>query len=138
MFFSVSDLKIGLVWFLCFMAYQLLLSCGGGQYSVFSEFHHFTLDLFLISKEASGTHFCDCGMTSPGIKSPSPGPLANTLNIMPIDRLLNICKMMLSAKQKSVKRFFYLLFNTKWEHFMCNALLNIPLRCAVFYCNMII
>ena len=37
----------------------------------------------MLSKEASSTIFWVFGMTQPGIEPRSPGPLANTLTIMP-------------------------------------------------------
>ena len=62
--------------------------CRGGRYSFFSGLLNFTLDPYLIYLSAKQRgmkyHFWVFGMTRPGIEPRPPGPLANTLTIMPI------------------------------------------------------
>ena len=61
--------------------------CVGGA-TPFQGLTHFTLDPYLIMpsvKQGSiKYHFSVFGMTRPGIEPRSPGPLANTLTIMPM------------------------------------------------------
>ena len=55
----------------------------GGRYS-FPGLLHFTLIMLSVKQGSIKYHFWVFGMTRPGIEPRSPGPLTNTLTIMPV------------------------------------------------------